>query len=264
MSDRQARQSFLGTHAPQTFSNCLVALVGLGGGGSHVAQQLAHIGFLNVQLYDGDTAELSNLNRLIGASLNDVQNRVKKVDIARRLMLSVNPDMKIESFACNWQLAAQSIREADVIVSCVDSYAARQDIEATARRFLIPLLDIGMDVHLIDGKPHISGQAILSLPGGPCMKCLGFLTEDNLQKEAEQYGAAGGRPQVVWANGVLASIAVGLLVDLLTGWNGLSSAGEYLHFDGNTHLVSRSPRLAFAPKSCSHFPSTEVGDPVFQ
>ena len=96
------------------------------------------------------------------------------------------------------------------------------------------------------------------------MKCLGFLTEDNLQKEAEQYGAAGGRPQVVWANGVLASIAVGLLVDLLTGWNGLSSAGEYLHFDGNTHLVSRSPRLAFAPKSCSHFPSTEVGDPVFQ
>jgi len=246
------------------FANCLVALVGLGGGGSHVAQQLAHIGFLHVQLYDGDTIELSNLNRLIGASFNDVQNRPKKVDIARRLMLSVNPNMKIESVASNWQLAAQSIREADVIVSCLDSYAARQDIEATARRFLIPLLDIGMDVHLIDGKPHISGQAILSLPGGPCMKCLGFLTEENLQKEAEQYGAAGGRPQVVWANGVLASIAVGLLVDLLTGWNGLSPRGEYLHFDGNTHLVSRSPRLEFAPRTCSHFPSGEVGDPVFQ
>jgi len=246
------------------FANCLVALVGLGGGGSHVAQQLAHIGFLHVQLYDGDTIELSNLNRLIGASFNDVKNRAKKVDIARRLMLSVNPNMKIESVASNWQLAAQSIREADVIVSCLDSYAARQDIEATARRFLIPLLDIGMDVHLIDGKPHISGQAILSLPGGPCMKCLGFLTEENLQKEAEQYGAAGGRPQVVWANGVLASIAVGLLVDLLTGWNGLSPRGEYLHFDGNTHLVSRSPRLEFAPRTCSHFPSGEVGDPVFQ
>jgi molybdopterin-synthase adenylyltransferase len=264
MTDRQTRQSFLGTQAPQMFANCLVALVGLGGGGSHVAQQLAHIGFLHVQLYDGDTIELSNLNRLIGASFNDVQNRAKKVDIARRLMLSVNPNMKIESVASNWQLAAQSIREADVIVSCLDSYAARQDIEATARRFLIPLLDIGMDVHLIDGKPHISGQAILSLPGGPCMKCLGFLTEENLQKEAEQYGAAGGRPQVVWANGVLASIAVGLLVDLLTGWNGLSPRGEYLHFDGNTHLVSRSPRLEFAPRTCSHFPSGEVGDPVFQ
>jgi len=264
MTNRHARQSFLGTHAPNTFANCVVAIVGLGGGGSHIAQQLAHIGFLNVQLYDGDAAELSNLNRLIGASLDDVQNRTMKVDIARRMMLAVNPDMRIETFAGNWQLAAQSIREADVIVSCVDSYAARQDIEATARRFLIPLLDIGMDVHLIDQRPHISGQVILSLPGGPCMKCLGFLSDDNLQKEAEQYGAAGGRPQVVWANGVLASIAVGLLVDLLTGWNGLSLAGEYLHFDGNTHLVSRSPRLEFAPKTCLHFPLAEVGDPVFQ
>lgn len=264
MTDRHARQSFLGPQAPQALANCVVAVVGLGGGGSHIAQQLAHIGFLNVLLYDGDTAELSNLNRLIGASLHDVQNRASKVDIARRLMLSVNPHMKVEPFACNWQLAAQSIREADMIVSSVDSYAARQDIEATARRFLIPLVDIGMDVHLIDGRPHISGQVILSLPGGPCMKCLGFLTEEKLQKEAEQYGAAGARPQVVWANGVLASIAVGLLVDLLTGWNGLPSGGEYLHFDGNTHLVSRSPRLEFAPKTCLHFPLDEVGDPVFQ
>lgn len=264
MTDRHARQSFLGPQAPHALANCVVAIVGLGGGGSHIAQQLAHIGFVNVQLYDGDTAEPSNLNRLIGASFDDVQNRSQKVDIARKLMLAVNPDMRIETFACNWQLAAQSIREADVIVSCVDSYAARQDIEATARRFLIPLLDIGMDVHLVDGRPHISGQVILSLPGGPCMKCLGFLTEDNLQNEAEQYGAAGARPQVVWANGVLASIAVGLLVDLLTGWNGISSAGEYLHFDGNTHLVFRSPRLEFAPRTCSHFPSDEVGEPVFR
>ena len=263
MTDRHARQSFLGAEAPHTFANCVVAVVGLGGGGSHIAQQLAHIGFLNIRLYDDDTAELSNLNRLIGASHDDVKNRTKKVEIARRLVLAVNPEMRVETFPCYWQLAAQSIHEADVIVSCVDSYAARQDIEVTARRFLIPLLDIGMDVHLIESRPHLSGQVILSLPGSPCMKCLGFLTEDNLQREAEQYGAAGARPQVVWANGVLASIAVGLLVDFLTGWSGIPSAGEYLHFDGNTHLISRSPRLEFAPKTCSHFPPSDVGEPVF-
>src|SRR5882762_2342189 len=262
MTNQYIRQSFLGSDATKIFADSVVAVVGLGGGGSHIAQQLAHIGFLNVQLYDGDTAELSNLNRLIGASLDDVQTAAKKVDIASRMMLSVNPDIRIETFACNWQLAAQSIREADVILSCVDSYAARQDIEATARRFLIPLLDIGMDVHLVDKRPHVSGQVILSLPGGPCMKCLGFLSDNNLQQEAELYGAAGGRPQVVWANGVLASIAVGLLVDLLTGWNGLPPEGEYLHFDGNTHQVSRSPRIEFAPKTCSHFQACTVGEPV--
>jgi hypothetical protein len=180
------------------------------------------------------------------------------------MMLSVNPHMRIETFACNWQQQAQAIREADVIVSCVDSYAARQNVEATARRFLIPLVDIGMDVHVVDTRPHISGQVILSLPGGPCMRCLGFLNDKTLQQEAEKYGAAGGRPQVVWTNGVLASIAVGLVVDLLTAWNGIPANGEYLHFDGNTNAVSRSPRIQYAPMECVHFPGDSVGEPIFQ
>jgi molybdopterin/thiamine biosynthesis adenylyltransferase len=264
MTDRYERQSFLGRDAAHILANSVVAIAGIGGGGSHIAQQLAHIGFLNLRLYDGDTAELSNLNRLIGASLEDVQKETKKVDIARRMMLAINPQMQIETFASNWQQEAQSIREADVVISCVDSYAARQDIEATARRFLIPLLDIGMDVHLVEGRPHISGQVILSLPGGPCMKCLGFLNDKTLQQEAEKYGAAGGRPQVVWTNGVLASIAVGLVVDLLTAWNGVPTHGEYLHFDGNTHEISRSPRIQYAPTTCVHFPADAVGEPLFQ
>ena len=96
------------------------------------------------------------------------------------------------------------------------------------------------------------------------MKCLGFLSNDNLRKEADLYGTAGGRPQVVWANGVLASIAVGLVVDLLTGWSALSTRGEYLHFDGNRHVVSRSPRLEYAPTICPHFPDESVGEPVFR
>ncbi len=264
MTERHLRQSFLGSQAQHAFSNCVVGIVGLGGGGSHVAQQVAHVGFLNVRLYDGDKAEVSNLNRLIGASYDDAKRSTTKVEIAQRLIEAINPEITVEAFCSDWQLAAQSIREADVIVSCVDSYGARQDLEATARRFLIPLLDIGMDVHLVDGRPHISGQVILSMPGGPCLKCLGLLNDENLQREAELYGAAGGRPQVVWANGVLASIAVGLLVDLVTGWSGLSPLGEYLHFDGNNHLISRSPRLEFAPATCSHFPPSDVGDPVFR
>jgi hypothetical protein len=68
---------------------------------------------------------------------------------------------------------------------------------------------------------------------------------------------------VVWANGVLASIAVGLLVDLLTAWSGLPPEGGYLHFDGNTHLVSRSARIEFAPATCLHFRAGSVGEPVF-
>lgn len=264
MSDRYSRQSFLGRESGRTFRDCTVAIVGLGGGGSHIVQQLSHLGIQQFHLFDSDIAEMSNLNRLIGASFTDAANGKLKVQIAQQLGTAINPEATIDTNACKWQLAAQEVRDADVIFGCVDSYAARQDLEATARRYMIPMIDIGMDVFIVDDRPHIAGQVILSLPNGPCMKCLGFLTEENLRREADQYGAAGGRPQVVWANGVLASLAVGVFVDLVTGWSGLAARGEYFHFDGNKNLVWRSPRLEYAPDYCPHFPAESVGDPVFQ
>jgi hypothetical protein len=48
----------------------------------------------------------------------------------------------------------------------------------------MPDIDIGMDVHRTE-PPVIGGQIILSSPGGPCMRCLSFLTEEKLAREAE-------------------------------------------------------------------------------
>lgn len=261
MNERYVRQTFLGANATQLLRTAKVAIIGVGGGGSHVAQQLAYVGVAHLQLYDPDRVEHSNLNRLVGAVAEDARLGELKVNVAHRMVLAINPEAETEIFPSQWQFAASALREADVIVSCVDSYAARQDIEATARRFLIPLIDIGMDVHLTENKPYIVGQVILSMPEGPCMKCLGFLNEDRLKQEADQYGGAGDRPQVVWTNGVLASVAVGIVVDLLTGWKSLRRHGEYLHYDGNTFELSRSPRLEFAPATCIHFPLEEIGEP---
>jgi molybdopterin-synthase adenylyltransferase len=262
MTDQYSRQSFLGPRSEELLRSATIGIVGVGGGGSHVAQQLAHIGIGQVLLFDPDKVESSNLNRLVGATAQDANAHTKKVEVARRFFLGINPAAEVRAHAVQWQLEADALREADVLVSCVDSYAARQDLEVSARRFLVPIVDIGMDVHLVSGRPHMAGQVILSSPGGPCFRCLGFLTDENLRQEAELYGAAGGRPQVVWANGVLASIAVGLVVDLLTGWQGRSSRAEYLHFDGNQHGITRSPRLDYAPKTCSHFGSDFVGEPI--
>jgi len=261
MTSRHIRQSFLGPNSAELLGSATIGIVGLGGGGSHVAQQLAHLGIGRVLLFDPDKVELSNLNRIVGGTAADVEARTEKVEIARRLFLGVNPSAEVHTYAAPWQLAAEALREADIVVSCVDSYAARQDLEVSTRRFLTPLVDIGMDVHLVDGQPQMTGQVISSLPGGPCFRCLGFLTDENLRQEAELYGAAGGRPQVIWANGVLASLAVGLVVELLTGWQGPSLRAEYLHFDANQHVITRSPRLEYAPKKCSHFPADFVGEP---
>lgn len=117
------------------------------------------------------------MNPLIGASLEDAHLKTPKVVVAERCIRSVSPEATLQVHQGKWQTAAESIRQADVIVSCLDSYAARQDLEVTARRYLIPLVDIGMDVFFVDEKPDVAGQVILSLPPGPCLRCLGFLSE---------------------------------------------------------------------------------------
>ncbi len=62
------RQSFLGSHSERRLTEVTIGLVGLGGGNSHVAQQLAHVGIGNFVLVDEDRISLTNLNRLIGGT----------------------------------------------------------------------------------------------------------------------------------------------------------------------------------------------------
>ena len=134
------------------------------------------------------------------------------------------------------------------------------------RRFAIPYIDIGMDVHQVDGEPpRIGGQLILSMPGQPCMRCLGFLTEERIAAEVALYGAAGGRPQVIWPNGILASSAVGILVDLATGWSGALDRLVYLSYDGNAGTLISHVRLSYVDSApCPHFPAHDVGTPTFR
>jgi len=117
-----------------------------------------------------------------------------------------------------------------------------------------------MDVH---GGPTIGGQVILSSPGGPCMRCVGFITDENITKEANKYGDVGGRPQVVWPNGILASSAVGIAVDLVTGWTKSSSTHLYRVYDGRQNTLEK-PVQTPIPKICSHYDIESLGDPILE
>lgn len=48
-----------------------------------------------------------------------------------------------------WQEQTAHIQECEVVFGCIDSLAGRGDLEAFARRSMIPLIDIGMDVNAI-------------------------------------------------------------------------------------------------------------------
>jgi hypothetical protein len=266
MNEWHARQSFLGPRSEQIFENCRVSIIGLGGGGSHVVQELAHLGIGTFRNFDADHVEDSNLNRLVGAVQADVASKTPKTVVAARLITGINPNASIVSIPKKWQESAEFLRDSDVIFGCVDSFSERQQIEAAARRYLIPYIDIGMDVHALENQFAIGGQVILSMPGELCMKCMGFLREDLLAREAANYGAAGGRAQVIWPNGVLASLAVGIFVQLVTPWNAHQKRVCYLEYDGNAQTVASSNRLEhLSGVCCQHFSSLEdLGDPFWK
>ncbi|WP_005034598.1 HesA/MoeB/ThiF family protein [Holophaga foetida] len=264
MNDRYSRQSFLGPDSQDLIGNVTIGIPGLGGGGSHIVQQLAHVGFKRFVLYDWDTVEASNLNRLVGATSVDLMAGTPKLHLAKRMVYGLQPDAMVEAYSCRWQENPVALRRCQIVLGCVDSYKGREELEIACRRHLAHYIDIGMDVHG-ERDPVIGGQVILSSPGGPCMRCMGFLTEDVLGREGAKYGAAGPRPQVIWPNGVLASTAVGLAVDLVTGWTRNKRTHAFLVYDGNEGTLAPSFTLRNLPKDgCPHFPSGEVGDPIFR
>lgn len=265
-NERYQRQSFLGHAAEEIFSQARVAVIGLGGGGSHIVQQLAHIGFKQYVIYDYDVVAESNLNRLVGATDQDVKDNTLKIRIATRVIRNLQANAKIEAIGERWQDNPLPLRACDLIFGCVDSFSERHEIEVCARRYLMPYIDIGMDVRHVAGEPpRMAGQVILSMPGGPCMWCMNFLNQRVMQEEATRYGAAGPRPQVVWPNGILASAAVGIAVDLLTDWTKSTRNLVYLSYDGNESTLTPHIRVKYINSAiCHHYSMSNIGDPILK
>ena len=93
-------------------------------------------------------------------------------------ILAINPGAEIVRCKGPWQEFSHELRDATAVFGCVDNYSDRAQLETMCRRFLLPYIDIGMEVtELGSGGFAISGQVIVSMPGHACMRCLGFLTD---------------------------------------------------------------------------------------
>lgn len=262
----QQRQSFLGPDSDATLAGTRVGIAGLGGGGSQISQELAHVGVGRFVLADFDHYEDKNHNRTVGGTWNDIEQQNPKVLIAKRLILGVNSSAQVFAVQDRWQAALPQFRDCDAVFGCVDSYSQRDQLENLCRRYYIPYIDIGMDVRGVEEGYAVHGQVILSMPGSLCLRCFNFLRPELLELEAQEYGKAGGRPQVIWPNGVLASTAVGILMELKTPWHSGSIEQSVVYdYDGNKHTMALSPRVrALAGATCPHFRSEDLGDPFWK
>ena len=138
-------------------------------------------------LCDPDVVDDGNLNGKVGASCFDANTTRLRVDVVSERVGAIDPEVHIANAAKPWQAVAQQLRSYTAVFGCVDSFSARSQLEALCQRFLIPHFDIGMDVTRSAASYTISGQAIVSMPGYPCTRCLGLIADEVPAAEAQQY-----------------------------------------------------------------------------
>ncbi len=103
--------------------NSHVLIIGVGGLGNSAAQYLAASGIGTLTLADGDTVELSNLQRQILFSENDIGKNKAQVakDALTHHPSSINT---LEIFLSNTELDS-AIQQADIVLDCTDNFKAR-------------------------------------------------------------------------------------------------------------------------------------------
>jgi len=138
MSEQFIRQSFLGETSEDILFATRVGIIGYGGGGSHIGQQVAHVGFGDILVIDPDVVEEKNLNRLVGATHSDADNIVPKVEVAARVISGVFPKGQVRGIQSEWSSEIEALRDRHIIFGCVDSFSERAAIERLCRRFLTP------------------------------------------------------------------------------------------------------------------------------
>jgi hypothetical protein len=217
----------IGSKGQLDLKRAKVAVVGLGGGGSHVVQQLAHMGIGQIVGIDNDRVDKTNRNRLIGMFWWDAILKRKKTKIMARMVRHINPQTKFVKVPYNIpdQKAIDAIKEVDIIVGCLDNLQSRADLQEIAWRYLIPYVDVGLLIKPNKDKKGllIGGNVTTLVPGEYCLWCTGFLSDEKLLKETgglprSYFQGTDKQAQVVSFNGVLASQATSEVLQLLTGY----------------------------------------------
>jgi hypothetical protein len=233
----------------QTLAHARVAVVGLGGGGSHVAQQLAHLGVGELILIDADRAAPTDRHRLVGLTRPDVWLRRWKTRVIRRAVRRIGMGTRCDIITerVPGPAAIAALKRADVIVGCVDNLHARADLQELSWRFLIPYVDVGVNIRAIE-RPEpqgprvtIGGNVLTVIPGGFCMWCCGFLSKEKLAAELlgpdrSYFENRGGEAQVVSLNGLVAGQAVTEVLQLLSGFAGSGLGARAVELDGQSRI----------------------------
>lgn len=227
--DRQVRA--FGAEGQQAISSLRVGVVGLGGTGSVLVQQIVRLGVRDFVLIDPDAVETSNLNRLAGAGPADVGTA--KIAVAEREIFVCSPTARVLGLRADVVDAdvAAELAGLDFVFLCTDSHASRAVVCQLAYQYLVPTIDMGTSITVRDGAvTHISGRVQMLAPQLPCLTCTAALDGNQIRREmmspehraSDPYlvGAHEPQPAVMSINSTAASLAATMFMAAVTSMPG--------------------------------------------
>jgi hypothetical protein len=245
--DRNIR--FFGKDGQQKLAGAHVAIVGVGGLGTHVVQQLALLGVGHLSLIDDEELDVTNRNRYVGVRSDDPIPGSWKVDIGERLAKEINPGISVAPICQSLRSpqAFEAVVKADYVYGCLDNEGGRLILNEICAAYSRPYFDLASDI-LPDGS--YGGRVCVAWEGQGCLVCYGELDMAQARADLETLEAKANReaiygvprealdqagPAVVSINGVVASLAVS---EFMLGVTGIRQPKRLCKYRGNRGIVT--------------------------
>jgi molybdopterin-synthase adenylyltransferase len=182
----------------------------------------------------------------------------------KQMINAIDPDIEVTPFAEFFPTMAtvEALRHCDLIVACVDRLQVRDDLNRFCKRYLIPLIDVGIEITPDRDRPGaveaITGRVTKVMPAGPCLRCQGIIDDEKLAAErgGQPLGYTGAArvpdPAVVTLNGIVASAAATEVLQQLTGFAGTSSPNCGWIYDGLAGTLERATKVYRGCDACRY------------
>lgn len=168
-----------GEETQGTIARLRVAVAGTGSVGMVIADVLARTGIESIGIFDFDTVETHNLDRLRGAGSLDARLARSKAHLAERLLAdgstAATPNHQIHELSICEPEGFERLLDFDLIFSCVDRPWPRHVLNRMAYADLIPVVEGGLSAfrNSDDGLRNAYWRSTVVRPGRPCLACLG-------------------------------------------------------------------------------------------
>lgn len=183
--DRQTK--LFGPAGQRILANAEVAIIGLGGVGSMLAEFLGRLGVGYFVLIDPDHVEPSNLPRLVGACVADAELATPKVVVAEQNIRRANPEATIRIHKSEVQDpdAIADLKGCDYMFLAADTMKARLIFNCLVHQYLIPGHQIGTKITSTPSGviESVMAHARPVTPESGCLECNRLIDHNRLTWE---------------------------------------------------------------------------------